>query len=124
MEPLPLLLEALVRERRANASFEDAWPRAVGDALALAKPDEMDAWSSALSATVDAWRSSWHRWPAGRTLRAIATLVDDPDREPVDLKRCPVCKKVVQQPDHGRRRTYCTYTCQRAANGRRVPVAA
>lgn len=81
---LTVLLDRLVAERRSGATFEEAWPAAVGKALAGVSGVELNAWQGALSGTRLAWEASFNRWPQRRVERALVAVAVDPEREPLE----------------------------------------
>lgn len=114
--------DELADRRRAGASFDEAWPAALGAALRGESDDE--EWTVALGATRGAWLAAYAGAPASNPERAL-TLVGE-DREPLveDVgRRCERCEEPMPagKPVHAR---YCSRECQRAMHGRRVLSAA
>jgi hypothetical protein len=62
--PTERLRELLERERAMGASFDAAWPRAVGKTTARVSSRERDAWRAALEWSRAAWRRAYDLEPA------------------------------------------------------------
>ena len=84
MNPATALVEKLGAARRESVTFEDAWPDALAAALAAVPAKwERNEWAHVLSGMASTWRDAFERRPAGRRERALATVAQDPDREPM-----------------------------------------
>lgn len=89
MNPATVLVELLADSRRAGESFESAWPDALAGALAVVDARwERTEWRHVLSGMSSTWREAFERVPASRHERALATVAQDPDREPIPDREC------------------------------------
>lgn len=106
--------ERLAAARAAGSSFDAAWADALADVAAR-------EWRDALEATRAEWRAAYEGTPAPAPLVALHAVAVDPDREPLPdpSAGCVLCGQPIP-PARKRSARYCSYACQRAANGRAV----
>jgi hypothetical protein len=87
--PTTVLVKLLADSRRAGGTFADAWPGALSGALAgVQESQERGEWASVLGGMVATWRDAFERVPADGRERALATVAQDPDRQPMPDRPC------------------------------------
>jgi hypothetical protein len=74
MQPPDAIREQLAAARRASVGFDDAWGRAMQDALAGLFGQELDEWRVALVSTEPDWRAAFERRPQRRAERSLMAL--------------------------------------------------
>jgi transcriptional regulator with XRE-family HTH domain len=118
--PPVVLRERLAAARRAGASFDEAWPGALIDAV-NAVGWERAEWLEVLSELVDTWRAGWEQTPATRPERALAMLAL-PGGAPLPERACEHCGEEIP-PERDRRARFCSDHCRRQANYQRERTA-
>lgn len=121
--PAAVMLEQLAAARRAGESFEDAWSVALAAALAVVEQVwERREWRHVLDDMASTWRDAFERRPASRCERSLATVAQDPDREPMPDRECERRGEEIP-PDRGPLAVYCSGDCKDATNRERERAA-
>lgn len=117
--PAAVLVEQLAAARREGVTFEQVFPDAMAAALTVVQTRwERSEWASVLGGMVEVWRDAFERGPASRRERALATVAQDPDREPMPERPCERCGGEIP-PDRGPLAIYCSPDCKDETNRER-----
>ncbi len=120
--PPPVRLrECLAEARRAEVSFEEAWPSALVAALAGQPKWEVADWTPAFRATLDVWRDAYTG--SGEDTVFAAVFADQQMGNGGRMCGRSTCSKSLPPDTHGNV-LYCSAECRRAVHREREASSA